>query len=188
MKSSSMSSSSTRLVLPKQTCENCSKQDPGSISVETLGIGKRNNSTATFDDSTVSLFASAEALNLLPVKPKSIDEELKEIRRSIGEKRKVQLTELIGRMYLLEAELKERREEFEKSSKKLLGARHNANKMLRFRVVQGKLAKMLFTPTTGLRINWSSASKQINQLIAQSNSFMKVSEHNQVKIFKFTLK
>ena len=79
-------------------------------------------------------------------------EELNEIRRSRREKRKVQLTELIGKMYLLEAELKGRREEFEKSSKKLLGP-HNSNKMLRFRVVQGKLAKMLFTPTTGLRIN-----------------------------------
>ena len=56
-------------------------------------------------------------------------------------------------MYLLEIELKRRREQFEKSSKKLLGGPHNSNKMLRFRVVQGKLAKMLFTPTTGLRIN-----------------------------------
>ena len=55
-------------------------------------------------------------------------------------------------MYLLEIELKRRREEFEKSSKKLLGPQ-NSNKMVRFRVVQGKLAKMLFTPTTGLRIN-----------------------------------
>ena len=118
-----------------------------------LGPGKRDNSTGTFDDSTASLFASAEALNLLPAKPRSLDEELNEIRRSRREKRKVELTELIGKMYLLEIELKRRREEFEKSSKKLLGARHNANKMLRFRVVQGKLAKMLFTPTTGLRIN-----------------------------------
>ena len=106
-------------------------------------LEKRNNSTPTLDDSTVSLFPSAEA------KPKSIEEE---IRRSRSEKRKVQLTELIGRMYLLELELKSRREEFEKSSEKLF-CPHNSNKMLRFRVVQGKLAKMLFTPTSGLRIN-----------------------------------
>ena len=125
-----------------------------------LGLGKGTTSsssttgtaTAPFDDSAASLFASAEALNLLPAKPKSLDEELNELRRSRSEKRKVQLTELIGKMYLLEIELKRSREEFEKSSKKLLGPQ-NSNKIVRFRVVEGKLAKMLFTPTTGIRIN-----------------------------------
>ena len=44
------------------------------------------------------------------------------------------------------------REIFDKSSKKLLGP-HNSSKMLRFRVVDGKLTKMMFTKYTGVKIN-----------------------------------
>ena len=55
-------------------------------------------------------------------------------------------------MYMLEVELKASREKFEKSSKKLLDPQ-NTHKMMRFRVVKGKLTKMIFTNYTGLRIN-----------------------------------
>ena len=62
------------------------------------------------------------------------------------------MTELLGKMYLLERELKTSREIFDKSSKKLLGP-HKSSKMLRFRVVDGKLTKMMFTKYTGVKIN-----------------------------------
>jgi len=150
---SDLSSSTTRLFrTPKKSCEDCAKEINNSLLLD-LNLRRRNNS---FDDSTNSLFATAEALKVFPSRPKSINEELNEIQKAGREtscdKRKIQMTELVGKMYLLEVELKKSRETFEKSSKKLLGSQ-NANKMLRFRVENGKLTKMMFTTYTGVRIN-----------------------------------
>jgi len=140
---SDLSSSNTKLFrTPKKNCEDCGKQ-PNISPLLNSNLRKRNE---YFDDSS----------NLLPSRPKSINEELDEIQKAGSEKkcdkRKIQLTELVGKMYLLEVELKTSRETFEKSSKKLLGSQ-NINKMLRFRVENGKLTKMMFTNYTGVRIN-----------------------------------
>ena len=146
---STLTSSSAMLLLPKQNCENCAKQAATSFSSLFPSLKKSNNH---FDDSTASLFSTAGDYQFLLSKPKCLDDELKEIKEARVEKRKTQLTELLGKMYMLEVELKASREKFEKSSKKLLDPQ-NTHKMMRFRVVKGKLTKMIFTNYTGLRIN-----------------------------------
>ena len=146
---STLTSSSARLLLAKQSCENCARQAAPSFSSLLPSLRKSNQH---FDDSSASLSSTAADLQLLLSKPKSLGDELNEIKAVRIEKGKIQLTELLGKMYLLEIELKAAREKFEKTSKKFLDPQ-NTHKMMRFRVVKGKLTKMIFTKYTGVKIN-----------------------------------
>ena len=138
-----------RLSLAKQTPE--TRQSCGRCVGVSAGSSRPRKSNRHFDDSSASLSTGGETL--LPTGQKSLEEELKEIKEPRRcEKGKTRLTELLGKMYLLERELKTSREIFDKSSKKLLGP-HNSSKMLRSRVVDGKLTKMMFTKYTGVKIN-----------------------------------
>lgn len=146
---STLTSSSARLLLAKQSCENCARQAAPTFSSLLPSLRKSNQH---FDDSSASLSSTAADLQLLLSKPKSLGDELNEIKAVRIEKGKIQLIELLGKMYLLEIELKAAREKFEKTSKKLLDPQ-NTHKMMRFRVVKGKLTKMIFTKYTGVKIN-----------------------------------
>ena len=87
-------------------------------------------------------------------KPKSISDELLEVKSDDKDDntKRVQMKELIGKMYLLEQELKTLRNNLEKSSKKLLCSKQSRDMMIRLRVINGKVTKMLFTKYDGIKI------------------------------------
>ena len=87
-------------------------------------------------------------------KPKSISDELLEVKSDdkYDNTKSVQMKELIGKMYLLEQELKTLRNNLEKSSKKLLCSKQSRDMMIRLRVINGKVTKMLFTKYDGIKI------------------------------------
>ena len=86
-------------------------------------------------------------------KPKSISDELLEVNSvDKDDAKSIQMKELIGKMYLLEQELKSLRSNLDKSSKKLLCNKQSREMMIRHRVSNGKVTKMLFTKYDGIKI------------------------------------
>ena len=87
-------------------------------------------------------------------KPKSISDELLEVNSDDkdDDAKSIQMKELIGKMYLLEQELKSLRSNLDKSSKKLLCNKQSREMMIRHRVSNGKVTKMLFTKYDGIKI------------------------------------
>ena len=90
------------------------------------------------------------------VKPLTLSDELQEIQRGVAgvesDKRSVILTEIVGKIYLLEMELKSLRSNLNKSSQKLLGKR-NSKMKIRYRVVNGNLTRMLFSKYDGIKLS-----------------------------------
>ena len=67
-----------------------------------------------------------------------------------SDKRSVILTEIVGKIYLLEMELKSLRNNLNKSSQKLLV---NRDLKIRYRVVNGNMTKMLFSKYDGIKFS-----------------------------------
>ena len=90
------------------------------------------------------------------VKPLTLSDELQEVQRGAAGvesvKRSVILTEIVGKIYLLEMELKSLRSNLNKSSQKLLGKR-NSKMKIRYRVVNGNLTRMLFSKYDGIKLS-----------------------------------
>ena len=146
--------STANLKIPSVGCENCSKKS-NSVSFLNVSLRRRNIPSPIFDDDSLQSFNNSEFVEVVPPnKTKSISDELLEVKSDDkdDDTKGVQMKELIGKMYLLEQELKTLRGNLEKSSKKLLSNRQSQDMMIRQRVLNGKVTKMLFTKYDGIKI------------------------------------
>ena len=150
--------STAKLKLPSIGCDNCSKKS-NSVSFLNVSLRRRNVPSPIFDDSeqSLGLGASSEVADLIraPRGAKSISDELLEANcgksGSSSSIKKILMTELIGKMYLLELDLKSLRTKLYLSNKKLFSSQRS-RMVIRYRVESGKLTKMMFSKYEGVRL------------------------------------
>ena len=149
--------STAKLKLPSIGCDNCSKKS-NSVSFLNVSLRRRNVPSPIFDDSeqSLGLGASSEVADLIraPRGAKSISDELLEANCGKSESssiKKILMTELIGKMYLLELDLKSLRTKLYLSNQKLLSSQRS-RMVIRYRVESGKLTKMMFSKYEGVRL------------------------------------
>ena len=148
--------STAKLKLPSIGCDNCSKKS-NSVSFLNVSLRRRNVPSPIFDDSeqSLGLGASSEVADLIraPRGAKSISDELLEANcgKSGSSLKKILMTELIGKMYLLELDLKSLRTKLNLSNQKLLSSQRS-RMVIRYRVESGKLTKMMFSKYEGVRM------------------------------------
>ena len=150
--------STAKLKLPSIGCDNCSKKS-NSVSFLNVSLRRRNVPNPIFDDSeqSLGLGASSEVADLIraPRGAKSISDELLEANcgksGSSSSIKKILMTELIGKMYLLELDLKSLRTKLYLSNQKLLSSQRS-RMVIRYRVESGKLTKMMFSKYEGVRL------------------------------------
>ena len=154
--------STAKLKIPQMICENCNKIS-GSVSFLNVSLRRRNVPNIILDESsTFPGCHDAEEPTGFSPPPKSdnqlklltLSDELQQVQRgTVGvesDKRSVILTEIVGKIYLLEMELKSLRSNLNKSSQKLLG---NRDLKIRYRVVNGNMTKMLFSKYDGIKLS-----------------------------------
>ena len=155
--------STAKLKIPQLVCENCNKMS-SSVSFLNVSLRRRNVPSPILDESSAFLECpdGQEPTGFSPP-PKqenqekllTLSDELKEVRGTAGiesDKRSVILTEMVGKIYLLEMELKSLRSNLNKSSQKLLGKKKSKLK-IRYRVVNGIMTRMLFSKYDGIKLN-----------------------------------
>ena len=149
--------STAKLKLPSIGCDNCSKKS-NSVSFLNVSLRRRNVPSPIFDDSeqSLGLGASSEVADLIraPRGAKSISDELLEAncgKSGSSSIKKILMTELIGKMYLLELDLKSLRTKLYLSNQKLLSSQRS-RMVIRYRVESGKLTKMMFSKYEGVRL------------------------------------
>ena len=156
--------STAKLKIPQLVCENCNKMS-SSVSFLNVSLRRRNVPSPILDESSAFLECpdGQEPTGFSPP-PKqenqekllTLSDELKEVQRGTAgiesDKRSVILTEMVGKIYLLEMELKSLRSNLNKSSQKLLGKRKSKLK-IRYRVVNGIMTRMLFSKYDGIKLN-----------------------------------
>ena len=152
--------STAKLKIPQLlVCVNCSKM-AGSVSILNESLRRMHISSPSLDENSQSLsFNASETSGFSPpkteIKLKPLSVELQEVQDCVAtdkkDKRRVILTEIVGKIYLLEMELKVLRSNLNKSSQKLLCNRKSKMK-IRYRVQNGKLTKMLFSKYNGIRL------------------------------------
>ena len=105
--------STAKLKIPPIECEACSKKS-NSFNFLNVSLRRRNIPSPIFDESTQSgvMLNNSEVIEMIQPQPlpsagKSLGDELLEMNfnKSVKERRKVQFSELVGRMFLLEMEL-----------------------------------------------------------------------------------
>ena len=154
--------STTKLKIPQMICENCNKIS-GSVSFLNVSLRRRNVPNIILDESSTfpGCHDAEEPTGFSPppksdnqVKLLTLRDELQQVQRgTVGDesdKRSVILTEIVGKIYLLEMELKSLRSNLNKSSQKLLG---NRDLKIRYRVVNGNMTKMLFSKYDGIKLS-----------------------------------
>ena len=154
--------STAKLKIPQLVCENCNKMS-SSVSFLNVSLRRRNVPSPILDESSAfpGCHESPEQTGFSPppksenqVKP--LSDELQEVQGGVkgveSDKRSVVLTEIVGKIYLLEMELKSLRSNLNKSSQKLLENRKSKMK-IRYRVVNGKMTKMLFSKYEGIKLS-----------------------------------
>ena len=156
--------STAKLKIPQMICENCNKIS-STVSFLNVSLRRRNIPNIILDEIESSAFPGCheaeEPTGFSPppksenqVKPLTLSDELQEVQRgTVGvesDKRSVILTEIVGKLYLLEMELNSLRSNLNKSSQKLLV---NRDLKIRYRVVNGNLTKMLFSKYDGIKFS-----------------------------------
>ena len=153
--------STAKLKIPQLVCENCNKMS-SSVSFLNVSLRRRNVPSPILDESSAFLECpdGQEPTGFSPPQKSeqllTLSDELKEVQRGTAgiesDKRSVILTEIVGKIYLLEMELKSLRSNLNKSSQKLLGKRKSKLK-IRYRVVNGIMTRMLFSKYDGIKLS-----------------------------------
>jgi len=140
------------------TCENCARRRESSVYFSQLNSTiprRRGTPSPVFDDSFSSFSQMPEVVDFSQRRTKSLSDELMEVKVDMEEDRTIALREILGTLFLLEVDLRSRRQKLEKSVRSLLKKKRlnpNPNLMVRYRVVKGEMTKMQFTRYEGVRL------------------------------------